>query len=181
MRKLPSPATPKAAHQRWISNLLCLIWLDRLLKCWDPSFTSWCLLFPVSPFPEQGLWSLTDACVSRYVVRNQIHVDHGSLCHLLDRLCGLFSLSIAHQSRGLHNVILPRSWFHDLGEDFNNLKSQDSRSYELVVDSIQQLLEDVYRGSFTRGMVFYFRIKWKRLHLRIRSIQQILPRSSVSS
>jgi hypothetical protein len=97
------------------------------------------------------------ACSFRYVVRNKISVDGGSLCHFLDRLCGLLSLSIAYQTRGLHNVILPCSWFHELDKFFDNFERRSSRCYELIVDSIPQLLEDLYTGRFTQGMAFPFR------------------------
>ena len=93
----------------------------------------------------------------RYVVRNRIHVDIGSLCHLLDRLCGLFSLSAGYQTRRLHNVILPRSWLHELWMDFDEFKDQvrGYRSYDIVMASIRQLLREVYANGLIPGMHFF--------------------------
>jgi hypothetical protein len=90
----------------------------------------------------------------RYVVKNRVHVDIGSLCLLLDCLCGLFALSRAYQTRALHDVIIPRSWLLGLWRDFNKFKDLPSHSYLIIADVIQQLLEDVSVGNFISGVFF---------------------------
>jgi len=80
-------------------------------------------------------------------------VDIGSLCLLLDCLCGVLALSSAYQTRKLHNVIIPRRWLHSLWGDFNKFKDPPNQSHKIVAEVVQQLLEQTRVGDFVPGVL----------------------------
>ena len=84
-----------------------------------------------------------------FVVDNRVNIHIGAMCHLLDRICGLFALAGNIQERVLHGVTLPRAWVLELWKDFRN---QQHRTYMIVVNSIPSLLEWFYSWQLREGV-----------------------------
>ncbi|THH16783.1 hypothetical protein EW146_g3905 [Bondarzewia mesenterica] len=93
-----------------------------------------------------------------HLVESRIPIHVRTLCHLLDRICGIFVLALNFRSKKtLHGVTLPRTWFVELWEDFGRCRTKASGNYRMIVDSIPRLLEDIYKWDTISNGLHYFK------------------------